>query len=42
MASGGIGFTIGSRTETVDQASQALAGQGTMVGSLQGDTGKSI
>jgi filamentous hemagglutinin len=38
MASGGIGFTIGSRTETVDQASQALAGQGTMVGSLQGDT----
>lgn len=38
MASGGIGFTVGSRTETVDQASQALAGQGAMVGSLQGDT----
>lgn len=38
MSSGGIGFTVGSRKETVDQASQALAGQGTTVGSLQGDT----
>ncbi|QLR44299.1 hemagglutinin repeat-containing protein [Enterobacter sp. RHBSTW-00994] len=38
LSSGGIGFTIGSHKETTEQASQALAGQGTMVGSLQGDT----
>ncbi|WP_318358538.1 hemagglutinin repeat-containing protein [Enterobacter sp.] len=38
LSSGGIGFTVGSRTETTDQASQAKAGQGAMVGSLQGDT----
>ncbi|WP_368543625.1 two-partner secretion domain-containing protein [Enterobacter soli] len=38
MSSGGIGFTVGSRKETTDQASQALAGQGSMVGSLNGDT----
>lgn len=38
LSSGGIGFTIGSRKETTDQASQAKAGQGAMVGSLQGDT----
>lgn len=38
MSSGGIGFTVGSRKETTDQASQALAGQGSMVGSLRGDT----
>ena len=38
LSSGGIGFTLGSRKETTEQASQALAGQGAMVGSLQGDT----
>jgi filamentous hemagglutinin len=38
MASGGIGFTVGSRKETTDQASQALAGQGSTIGSLNGDT----
>ncbi|WP_432224259.1 hemagglutinin repeat-containing protein [Enterobacter wuhouensis] len=38
LSSGGIGFTVGSRKETTEQASQALAGQGSMVGSLQGDT----
>lgn len=38
LSSGGIGFTVGSREETTDQASQALSGQGAMVGSLQGDT----
>src|SRR5690606_4265626 len=38
LSSGGIGFTVGSHKETTDQASQALAGQGAMVGSLQGDT----
>ncbi len=38
MSSGGLGFTVGSRKESVDQASQALAGQGSLVGSLQGDT----
>lgn len=38
LSSGGIGFTVGSHQETTDQASQALAGQGAMVGSLQGDT----
>lgn len=38
LSSGGIGFTVGSHNETTDQASQALTGQGAMVGSLQGDT----
>ena len=38
LSSGGIGFTVGTHKETTDQASQALAGQGAMVGSLQGDT----
>lgn len=38
LSSGGIGFTVGSRKETTEQASQAKAGQGSMVGSLQGDT----
>nr|WP_318381189.1 hemagglutinin repeat-containing protein [uncultured Enterobacter sp.] len=38
LSSGGIGFTVGSRKETIEQASQAKAGQGSMVGSLQGDT----
>ncbi|WP_437431665.1 two-partner secretion domain-containing protein [Yokenella regensburgei] len=38
LSSGGIGFTVGSRKETTEQASQALSGQGSMVGSLQGDT----
>lgn len=38
LSSGGIGFTVGSRNETTERASQALAGQGALVGSLQGDT----
>ncbi len=38
LSSGGIGFTVGCHKETTEQASQALAGQGSMVGSLQGDT----
>ncbi|MRS92117.1 filamentous hemagglutinin N-terminal domain-containing protein [Enterobacteriaceae bacterium RIT714] len=38
LSSGGIGFTVGSHKETTDRASQAKAGQGALVGSLQGDT----
>lgn len=38
MGSGGIGFTIGSRKESTDQASQAQSGESSLVGSLQGDT----
>lgn len=38
MNSGGIGFTVGSRKETTDDALQEHSDKGSMVGSLQGDT----
>ena len=38
MGTGGIGLTVGSRKETIDEASQRNEGQGSLVGSIQGDT----
>ncbi|YCI27666.1 hemagglutinin repeat-containing protein [Erwinia sp. PK3-005] len=38
MSSGGIGFTIGMKKETTEQGRDSHSGQGSMVGSLQGDT----
>ena len=38
MGSGGIGFTIGSRQQTLEQAQHSLSHSGASIGSLHGDT----
>ncbi|SUO92161.1 hemagglutinin repeat-containing protein [Suttonella indologenes] len=38
MGSGGIGFTIGSRQQTLEQAQHSLSHSGSSIGSLHGDT----
>ncbi|EDG0478263.1 filamentous hemagglutinin N-terminal domain-containing protein, partial [Salmonella enterica subsp. enterica serovar Newport] len=38
LSAGGMGFTVGAKKETWDDASQARSGKASLVGSLKGDT----
>nr|WP_242452231.1 hemagglutinin repeat-containing protein [Morganella morganii] len=38
LSSGGMGFTVGAKKESWDDASQARSGKASLVGSLKGDT----